>query len=141
MAIEWARANRAALGLTAADVDALRLDYRQMTHSTGITHLRYRQAYRGIPAFDNGLRVNLDRAGRILNVTGSPVSGLRVGSIVPQLDAAAALRALQRNVGVRARGQGHVALLRRPSRDALRRGLRAARAVHAAPRARGSRGT
>ena len=100
VAIDWARANSAALGLTAADVDALRLDYRQMTQSTGITHLRYRQAYRGIPAFDNGLRVNLDRAGRILNVTGSPVSGLRVGSIVPKLDAAAALRALQRNVGV-----------------------------------------
>ena len=72
VALRWVRANRAALGLSAADVDALRLSYRAVTRRPGITHLRYRQAYRGIPAFDNGLRVNLDRGGRVLNVTGSP---------------------------------------------------------------------
>ena len=100
VALEWVRDNRAALGLTAADIDALTLADRTLTPGTGITHLRYRQAYRGIPAFDNDLRVNLDRGGRILNVTGAPVSGLRVDSIEPALGAVAAMRALQRDVGV-----------------------------------------
>jgi extracellular elastinolytic metalloproteinase len=100
VALGWVRANRTALGLSAADVDALTLADRHVSRASGITHLRYRQAYRGIPAFDNDLRVNLDRGGRLLNVTGAPVSDLRVGSIAPKLDAVAALRALQRNVGV-----------------------------------------
>ena len=54
---------------------------RTVDTGSGITHLRYRQSYRGIPTFDSGLRVNLDRGGRILNVTGAPVSGLRVASV------------------------------------------------------------
>jgi extracellular elastinolytic metalloproteinase len=101
VALRWVRANRTALGLTAADVDALTLSDRQVDRDSGFTYLRYRQSYRGIPTFDNGLRVNLDRGGRILNVTGSPVSGLRVPSVTPKLSAADAMRALQANVGVR----------------------------------------
>ena len=93
------RDNRAALGLTAADVDALTLATephpRHRHHAPALPAV-----YGGIPAFDNGLRVNLDRGGRILNVTGAPLSGLRVDSTVPPLDAVAAMRALQRNVGV-----------------------------------------
>jgi extracellular elastinolytic metalloproteinase len=98
VAMRWLRTNRAALGLTAADVDALTLASRKVDPGSGFTYLRYRQSYRGIPAFDNGLNVNLDRAGRILNVTGSPVSNMTVPSVTPKVDAAAALRALQRNV-------------------------------------------
>jgi extracellular elastinolytic metalloproteinase len=100
VAMGWVRANRAALGLTLGDVEGLTLTERDVAAGSGVTHLRYRQDFQGIPAFDNDLRVNLDRGGRIVNVTGSPISGLRVDSIDPQLDAVAALRALQRNVGV-----------------------------------------
>jgi extracellular elastinolytic metalloproteinase len=100
VAMRWVRANRAALGLTGADVDGLKLADRAVASGTGVTHLRYRQAFDGIPAFDNDLRVNLDRGGRIINVTGTPISGLGVASTDPRLDAVAALRALQRNVGV-----------------------------------------
>jgi hypothetical protein len=100
VALDWIRSNRTALGLTAADIGTLDLADRTTTASSGITHLRYRQSYRGIPTFDNGVRVNLDRDGRIINVTGSPVSDVSVPSIAPALDAAAAMKALQRNVGV-----------------------------------------
>ena len=99
MALDWVREHRAALGLTAADVDGLELTARATTPGTGFTHLRYRQADRGIPAFDGGVRASLDRGGRILSVTGSPAPSLR-GPATPRLGAAAALRALQRDVGV-----------------------------------------
>jgi extracellular elastinolytic metalloproteinase len=99
VALRWVREHRTALGLTARDVDALALTGRDASPATGITHLRFRQADRGIPAFDGGLRVSLDRGGRILSVTGAPVSGLEARTVVPRLDAAAALRALQRDVG------------------------------------------
>ena len=100
IAMSWLRANRAALGVTAADLDATTVADRKVDQGTGFTYLRYRQSYRGIPTFDGGLRVNLDRGGRILNVTGAPISGLSVPSVTPKLSAVDAMRALQRNVGV-----------------------------------------
>ncbi len=99
--MRWVQANRTALGLTAADVGAMTLSDRTVDKGSGFTYLRYRQSYRGIPTFDGGLRVNLDRGGRILNVTGAPVSGLSVPSVTPRLSGGDALRALQGNVGVR----------------------------------------
>jgi extracellular elastinolytic metalloproteinase len=101
VARQWVRAHRTALGLTATDVDPLTLSER--TVSSGLAHLRFTQTFRGIPVFDGGLEVNLDRHGRILSVTGAPVSGLRVPSVTPRLSAAKAMRALQENVGVRRR--------------------------------------
>jgi extracellular elastinolytic metalloproteinase len=101
VAMRWVRAHRTALGLTAADVDDLPLPDRAVDRGSGFTYLRFRQSYRGIPAFDGGLRVNLDRGGRILNVTGAPVSGLTVPSVTPRLSGREALRALQDDVGVR----------------------------------------
>jgi hypothetical protein len=100
VAMSWVRANRSALGLTTGDVNGLTLAARDVSRGSGVTHLRYRQDYQGIPAFDSGLRVNLDRGGRILNVTGAPISGLTLDSVQPQVDASDALRALQRNVAV-----------------------------------------
>ena len=99
VARSYLRANAAALGLSTSDVDALDLAKR-VDAPRGVTILRYRQSYRGIPTFDNGVRVALDRAGRVLGVTGSPQAGLSVASVTPKLDAAAAMRSLQRSVGV-----------------------------------------
>ncbi|HET8759309.1 MAG TPA: M36 family metallopeptidase [Solirubrobacteraceae bacterium] len=101
IAMRWVESNRAALGLGAADLDTLRLSDRSVDEGSGFTYLRYRQFFQGIPTFDGGLRVNLDRGGRILNVTGAPVPDLSVPSVDPALSGTAALRALQANVGVR----------------------------------------
>jgi extracellular elastinolytic metalloproteinase len=101
VAMRWVKENRTALGLTAADVSTLTLSDRSVDKGSGFAFLRYRQYFRGIPTFDGGLHVNLDRGGRILNVTGAPLSGLSVPSVSPKLSAANALRAVQADVRVR----------------------------------------
>ena len=109
-------ANRAALGLSGSEVDALRLDRRTTAPRYGLTHLLFQQRYRGIPAFDNGLRVSLDRDGRILSVSGSPLadpSGRARSD--PAIGARAAMRSLQRNVDGERPGRGR---LRRPTAPA-----------------------
>ena len=97
VALDWVRENRGAFGLTAAGVDGLELSARETSPRTGITHLRFRRSDRGIPAFDGGVRVSLDRAGRVLSAIGAPA--LQVASATPRLDAVDALRTLQRAVG------------------------------------------
>jgi len=101
VAMGYVRANAAALGLTASDLAGMQLADR--TTVAGVTHLRWRQEVRGIPAFDNELRVNVDRDGRVLNVVGSPRHDLSVASVTPRLSAAQALDALAGNVGVPSR--------------------------------------
>jgi YD repeat-containing protein len=102
VAWQYARANAAVLGLTAADFASFR-EPRARTSRSGITTVRWRQVFRGIPAYDNGLRVALGRGNRVLSVQGSPVHGLRVPSVVPALTAEQALRALMDAVGSRGR--------------------------------------
>jgi extracellular elastinolytic metalloproteinase len=99
IALDFARANRETLGLDASDLDELDAK-RGPTSSLGLTVVHFRQLYRGIPAFDNDLRVAVDRAGRVLSVAGAPRQDLSVPSIEPSLDGAEALARLQRDVGV-----------------------------------------
>src|SRR4051794_4122802 len=99
IARSYLRGNASALGLSAGDVDGLSLAKR-VDAPKGLTLLRYGQAYRGIPAFDNGVRVAIDRAGRVLGVNGSPRHDLSVASVTPRISATDALRALQRSVGL-----------------------------------------
>lgn len=97
IARSFLRSNAAALGLSTQDIDAL-ASAKRVDAPGGVTILRYRQSYRGIPTFDNGVRVAIDRAGRVLGVTGSPQAGLAIASTTPKVDAAAAMRTLQRSV-------------------------------------------
>jgi hypothetical protein len=96
----YVRDNVRALGLDSGDLSAFTLASRSMTRG-GLTSLRWKESYRGVPAFDNDLRVNVDRLGRIINVLGSPLHDLTLQSIAPRLSATQALDALMRNVGVR----------------------------------------
>ena len=98
IALDYAHANRAALGLDAADLDGLVLAER-VNAPRGVQVIRWQQRADGIPAFDNDLRVAVDRAGRVISVAGSPRHDLSVASTKPALDASAALRRLQENVG------------------------------------------
>ena len=116
VALDWVRANRGVFGLTAADVDDLAPAARETAQGTGITHLRYRQADGGIPSFDGGLRVSLDRGGRILSASGSPAPDLS-GSATPRLGPVEALRA----PGDPGRRRGRVRPVRRAPDDPLRR--------------------
>ena len=99
VALGFARSHAAVLGLSSADLDALGAP-KVVTSPSGISSVRFSQSYSGIPAYDNDLRINLDRVNRVLSVTGSPVHGLSVASVSPKLSASQALSALARNVRV-----------------------------------------
>jgi len=88
-----------ALGLDAADVAGLHVD-EQLRSTSGLTVVRFGQSVDGIPAFDNGLRVGVDHAGRVLLVGGSPRSDLPASVGSPALSAAQALAALQDQTGI-----------------------------------------
>ncbi len=96
----YVRAQYAVFGLDGNDLGALRLTSRYRSID-GVTHLAYVQTDRGIAAYDNVLYANVDRGGRLLNVGGAAISGLRVRSIVPRIDAAGALAAAKQEVGGR----------------------------------------
>jgi extracellular elastinolytic metalloproteinase len=99
VAMGYVRDHADALGLSEADLATLEPSDR--VKAGGITHLRWRQEYKGIPAFDNELRVNVDADGRVINVLGAPRHDLSVPSVSPRLSAAEALAALARDVGAR----------------------------------------
>ena len=100
IARDFLRSNRTALGLSAADVDALVLS-QKVTTPRGLTVVHFQQVFRGIPAFDNDVRVAIDRAGRVGSVAGSPRHDLSVASTDPAISGTDAYAALQRNVDVR----------------------------------------
>jgi hypothetical protein len=100
VALAFARNRADVLGLSAADLDALGTP-KVVSSPSGISSVRFAQSYKGIPAYDNDLRINLDRVNRVLSVTGSPVPGLSVESVTPRLSASQALSKLMSQVGVR----------------------------------------
>ena len=100
VALGFARSRAGVLGLSDADLDALGTP-KVVSSPSGISSVRFAQRYKGIPAYGNDLRVNLDRVNRVLSVTGSPVPGLSVDSVTPKLSASKALSELMSNVGVR----------------------------------------
>jgi subtilisin-like proprotein convertase family protein len=99
VALEYVRAHPEVFAIDATDLAGLRETRRYRSASDGVTHLAYTQTFEGIAAYDNVLLANVDDDGRLVNVGGSAVSGLRVASIVPALDASAALAAARREVG------------------------------------------
>src|SRR6185436_14867593 len=100
VAMGFVRANRTAFGLTNADIKTFRLrqDYVDIS---GVHHLSWTQSKRGIQVFHNGLRANVTADGRLVNVTGSPVHGIRVASTVPRISSAAAMGLARADGGAR----------------------------------------
>jgi extracellular elastinolytic metalloproteinase len=96
VALGYVRAHRSALGLDAADLDALGAP--DVTSSGAITQVRWPQEVDGIPAADSELKVNLAADGRVLNVLGEPAHDLDANT-TPLVDAGEAVRAVQASVG------------------------------------------
>ena len=91
VAMRWVRAHLNVLGLSSTDLRGLNL-VREYRSPDGVTHLRWAQTARGIPAFDNSIRVHVARGGRVLAFQGSPRAGLaRAASTDPALSAGEAL--------------------------------------------------
>ncbi len=94
----YVRSHLADLGLTPADLDTLSPP-TAATSPSGLTQVSYEQSADGIPSANTGLRVNVTRDGRVLNVMGSPAHGMEVDSTTPALDAGEAIRAVQDDLG------------------------------------------
>ena len=96
----YVKANAAALGLTADGIAALTLR-RDYVDILGTHHLSYVQRVNGISVFGQGVKVNVAKDGRIINVTGSPVASLAgAPPATPGISAAQAFLAAKQNVGV-----------------------------------------
>jgi len=108
IALGYVRSNRRAFGLTAADLEGLRL-VRDYVDILGTHHLVWQQRSRGIPVFDNDLRASVTADGRLVNILGSPLRDLRLPDVVPRLGAERALSAAYASVGAAAPRLGGVA--------------------------------
>jgi extracellular elastinolytic metalloproteinase len=98
VAIGFVRSNLPAFGLTKADLKTFRLR-RDYVDVAGVHHISWTQSKRGVPVFHNGLRASVTSDGRLLNVTGSPVHGIRVASTVPSIGSDEAIRAARTDGG------------------------------------------
>jgi extracellular elastinolytic metalloproteinase len=92
VAMDYVRLHLAAFGLSRGDLRTLHLrsDYVDII---GTHHLSWVQRVGGVEAFPNGLKANVTRAGRLINVSGSPAAGLRAPAAPARLDATAAIAA------------------------------------------------
>jgi hypothetical protein len=99
IAARFLREHLAALGLDREDLGSLTLVGRTPIPG-GAVQVAYRQFANGIPSFDGGIRVTVDRAGRVLQVTGAPQPDLSLPTTVPAVSASDALRRVMRDVGV-----------------------------------------
>lgn len=75
VALRFVRAHAALLGLTDADLATLSFN-RDYVDNLGVHNLSWTQVADGTPLYGNGLIVRVGRDGRVLQVAGSPVSGL-----------------------------------------------------------------
>jgi extracellular elastinolytic metalloproteinase len=91
-----ASASAVALGYVEQHGDAFGLSTQAIRNLTlvrdyvdvdGTHHLFYLQKVNGIPVFDNGLKANVTKDGRLINVVGSPVSSLSVATTSPRVSA------------------------------------------------------
>lgn len=98
IALAYVRAHPGVFRLSGADLAGLRLA-RDYLDISGTSHLSWVQAVGGVPLFGNGLKANVARDGRLINVLGSPVSGLRAPAAPAKLGAGAAIRRAKTAMG------------------------------------------
>jgi extracellular elastinolytic metalloproteinase len=97
IALRYVRANRTAFGLRLADLKTLRLrdDY---VDALGTHHLSWIQRAGGLTVFGQGLRANVAKDGRLINVVGGPMRGLRAPTTTARMSAAGAIASARRAV-------------------------------------------
>jgi extracellular elastinolytic metalloproteinase len=98
VAMRYVRSHLRAFGLDRADLRTLQLrqDYVDIA---GTHHVSWTQSAGDVTAFRSGLKANIAADGRLINITGPPVHGLRVTSTIPRLGATDALGAARRSAG------------------------------------------
>ena len=96
VAMSYLRTHLVAFALTRADLRTfdLRGDYVDIL---GTHHLSWTQSSHGVTVFQNGLKANVTNDGRLINLTGSPVHGLRSSTAIPGIAASDAIGAARRS--------------------------------------------
>ena len=105
VALGYVKGHAKVFKLSARSMAGLRL-VRDYVDVAGTHHLGWAQTLHGVPLFGNGLQASVARDGRLINLTGSPVSDLGDVSTSPSLSAAggAGSRSLRRRRGPLDRG-------------------------------------
>ncbi|MET9973093.1 hypothetical protein ABZZ80_46435, partial [Streptomyces sp. NPDC006356] len=98
VALDHIRDHAALYGLSATELDALTVVRSYRTEHNGVRHVFIGQTDRGVPVHDARLSVAVDKAGRILTVTGSLVPDARATGTVT-LDKGDALDRAAASVG------------------------------------------
>ncbi|HEX6682285.1 MAG TPA: M36 family metallopeptidase [Candidatus Limnocylindrales bacterium] len=86
IALSYVSGHPDVFGLDTAAVSRLQLR-RDYVDIEGTHHLSFIQQAGGVPVFGNGLQANVARNGSLVNVVGSPVSGLPAAASAPALTA------------------------------------------------------
>ena len=99
VALDYVTKNASAFGLTSQGLRALSLrkDYVSID---GTHHLFYVQKINGIPVFGDGLKVNVTKNGRVINVVGSPLANTSVETASPSLGAEQAIGKARLDAGL-----------------------------------------
>jgi len=99
IALDYVRSHPDVFGLDAAAVDRLKLrnDYKDIA---GTHHLSFVQEISGVPVSGNGVKANVAKNGRLINVTGSPATSLPASAASPGISASAARDAAIKSVEV-----------------------------------------
>jgi hypothetical protein len=101
VALGYVRGHLAAFGLSAGDLATLHLR-RDYVDVLGTHHLSWTQSAGGLELFGQGLSAAVSKAGRLINVTGSPMRGLRAPTGTARLTPSAAIAAARAGAGARA---------------------------------------
>ena len=98
----FVEANRDLLGLTASDLAGYEVTDDRFSRPTGATHLYLRQTWAGLPVYNGQLHINVNRDGRVISVNNAFLPNLAgaVNTGAPAIDAAAAVAAAARSIGI-----------------------------------------
>ena len=92
------RGNAASLGLEADDVASLVVT-DAYTSGPGTRHLTFDQLIDGVAVHGGEVHANVDAKGRLINVSGDPVSGLALDTTTPELTKVEALHSARADIG------------------------------------------
>jgi extracellular elastinolytic metalloproteinase len=99
IALDFVTKNASALGLSSQGLQALSLanDYVSID---GTHHLSYVQKINGVPVFDNGLKVNVTKDGRVINLVGSPLADVSTMTSSPAIAPGQAIAKARSDAGL-----------------------------------------
>jgi hypothetical protein len=105
LAIDYLVSQRAALGLTAADIADMQLRDDYVSTRSGIRHLYWRQRHEGIGVWNGDLGINVARDGSIINLHHAFVPDLagKVARTTPTVDARDAILSAASGLGLQMR--------------------------------------